>query len=96
MAANVLFHGQQMPPQQGAYRVPSGYASAGTDQLQFYPSNYNQYDTGGGYRNSMQGTRMSGRSTPLAGYPEHYRMEGKMGWLAAFGTGGYPDGNLMQ
>lgn len=40
----------------------------------------------------MQGTRISGRSTPLAGYPEQYRMEGKMGWLAAFGTAGYPDG----
>ena len=40
----------------------------------------------------MQGARMSGRSTPLAGYPEQYRMEGKMGWLAAFGTAGYPDG----
>jgi hypothetical protein len=40
----------------------------------------------------MQGTRMSGRSTPLAGYPEQYRLEGKMGWLAAFGTAGYPDG----
>ena len=38
---------------------------------------------------------MSGRSTPLAGYPEQYRMEGKMGWLAAFGTGGYPDGILL-
>jgi hypothetical protein len=36
---------------------------------------------------------MSGRSTPLAGYPEQYRMEGKMGWLAAFGTAGYPDGS---
>jgi hypothetical protein len=36
---------------------------------------------------------MSGRSTPLAGYPEQYRMEGRMGWLAAFGTAGYPDGN---
>ena len=35
----------------------------------------------------MQGARISGRSTPLAGYPE-----GKMGWLAAFGTTGYPDG----
>jgi hypothetical protein len=36
---------------------------------------------------------MSGRSTPAlaSGYPD-YRMEGKMGWLAAFGTGGYPDG----
>jgi hypothetical protein len=40
----------------------------------------------------MQDTRMSGRSTPLTGYPEQYRMEGKMGWLAAFGTSGYPDG----
>jgi len=40
----------------------------------------------------MQGARMSGRSTPLAGYAEPYRMEGKMGWLAAFGTAGYPDG----
>jgi protein YIPF5/7 len=39
----------------------------------------------------MQGTRMSGRSTPLTGYPEQYRMEGKKGWLAAFGTAGYPD-----
>ena len=38
---------------------------------------------------------MSGRSTPLAGYPEQYRIEGKMGWLAAFGTAGYPDG-IMQ
>jgi len=36
---------------------------------------------------------MSGRSTPLAGYPDQYRIEGKMGWLAAFGTAGYPDGN---
>ena len=39
---------------------------------------------------------MSGRSTPLAGYPEQYRMEGKMGWLAAFGTSSYPDGILFQ
>ena len=38
---------------------------------------------------------MSGRNTPLAGYPEQYRVEGKMGWLAAFGTAGYPDG-IMQ
>jgi hypothetical protein len=97
MAANVLFNGQQqVPPQQGAYRGPSGYPSAGTDQLQFYSSNYSQYDTSGGYRNSMQGTRMSGRSTPLAGYSEQFRMEGKIGWLAAFGTGGYPDGKLMH
>jgi hypothetical protein len=44
----------------------------------------------------MQGARMSGRSTPLAGYPEQYRMEGKMGWLAAFGTSSYPDGILFQ
>jgi hypothetical protein len=98
MAANVLFQNQQMPQQQqGPYRSPSGYpaaAAGGTDQLQFYPSNYNQYDTSGGYRNSMQGTRMSGRSTPLAGYPEQYRIEGKMGWLAAFGTAGYPDGKM--
>ena len=96
MAANVLFQNQQMPQQQqGPYRSPSGYpaAAGGTDQLQFYPSNYSQYDTSGdGYRNSMQGTRMSGRNTPLAGYPEQYRIEGKMGWLAAFGTAGYPDG----
>ena len=35
---------------------------------------------------------MSGRSTPLSGYPEQYRPEGRMGWLAAFGTAGYPDG----
>jgi len=35
----------------------------------------------------MQG----GRSTPFAGYPEQYRTETKMGWLAAFGTTGYPD-----
>jgi len=35
---------------------------------------------------------MSGRSTPLASYGD-YRMDpGKMGWIAAFGTGGYPDG----
>jgi len=34
---------------------------------------------------------MSGRTTPFTTYPEQYRMEGKMGWLAAFGTGGYPD-----
>ena len=40
----------------------------------------------------MQGVRTSGRSTPLAGYAEPYRMEGKMGWLAAFGTSTYPDG----
>jgi hypothetical protein len=96
MAGNVLFQNQQMPQQQqqGPYKSPSGYPSAGTDQLQFYPSSYGQYDTtgGAGYRNSMQGTRMSGRSTPLAGYPEQYRMEGKMGWLAAFGSAGYPDG----
>jgi protein YIPF5/7 len=40
---------------------------------------------------------MSGRSTPLAGYPEQYRIEGKMGWLAAFGTAGiYPDGILLS
>jgi len=38
---------------------------------------------------------MSGRSTPLAGYPEQYRMEGRMGWLAAFGTAGYPDGKSL-
>jgi len=43
----------------------------------------------------MQGARMSGRSTPLAGYPEQYRMEGRMGWLAAFGTAGYPDGSWI-
>jgi hypothetical protein len=40
----------------------------------------------------MQGVRTSGRSTPLAGYAEPYRMDGKMGWLAAFGTVTYPDG----
>jgi hypothetical protein len=34
---------------------------------------------------------MNGRSTPM-GYPETYRRDVKMGWLAAFGTGGYPDG----
>jgi hypothetical protein len=48
----------------------------------------------GGYRNSMQGARMSGRGTPAlasTGYPD-YRTEDKMGWLAAFSTGGYPDG----
>jgi len=50
----------------------------------------------GGYRNSMQGARMSGRSTPLAGYPDYSRMEGKTGWLAAFGTGGYPDGKTSR
>lgn len=50
----------------------------------------------GGYRNSLQGNRMSGRSTPLAGYPEQYGMEGKMGWLAAFGTAGYPDGMIAD
>ena len=41
---------------------------------------------------------MSGRSTPLAGYGD-YRMDsgkGKMGWIAAFGTGGYPDGKLSK
>jgi hypothetical protein len=40
----------------------------------------------------MQGVLTSGRSTPLAGYAEPYRMDGKMGWLAAFGTVTYPDG----
>ena len=46
----------------------------------------------------MQGTRMSGRSTPIAGYStEAYRsLEGSMGWLAAFGTGGYPDGSFTS
>jgi hypothetical protein len=39
---------------------------------------------------------MSGRSTPLAGYPEQYGMEGKIGWLAAFGTAGYPDGMIAD
>ena len=40
----------------------------------------------------MQGTRMSGRSTPITGYSsEAYRQLDKMGWLAAFGTSGYPD-----
>jgi hypothetical protein len=39
---------------------------------------------------------MSGRSTPLAGYPEQYGMEGNMGWLAAFGTAGYPDGMTIH
>ena len=96
MAANVLFQNQQMAQQQGPYRSPQGYPPTGTDQLQFYPSTYNQYDTSGGYRNSLQGTRMSGRSTPLAGYPEQYRVEGKMGWLAAFGTAGYPDGKFIE
>jgi len=89
----VLFQNQQS--QQGPYRTTTTYGAesphSGSDQLQFYSSNYNQYDAQGGYRNSMQGARMSGRSTPLAGYPEQYRMEGRMGWLAAFGTAGYPD-----
>lgn len=103
MAGNVLFQNQQSQPYRGSSYGP-GSPSGGTDQLQFYSSNYNQYgdhkpgtradetDTQGGHRNSMQGARMSGRSTPLAGYPEQYRMEGKMGWLAAFGIAGYPDG----
>jgi hypothetical protein len=108
MAGNVLFQNQQS--QQGPFRsTASAYGAesphSGSDQLQFYSSNYNQYgtkpdaskltleDAQGGYRNSLQGARMSGRSTPLAGYTEQYRMEGRMGWLAAFGTTGYPDGD---
>jgi hypothetical protein len=51
-----------------------------------------EQDASSGYRNSMQGARTSGRSTPLAGYAEPYRMDGKIGWLAAFGTVTYPDG----
>ena len=63
-----------------------------TVRFQTSDTNARQKDAQGGYRTSMQGARMSGRSTPLAGYPEQYRMEGRMGWLAAFGTAGYPDG----
>jgi hypothetical protein len=103
MAGNVLFPNQQAS-QQGPYRA-ANYGQAPPDQLQFYSSNYSQYgifppavlqvdmkkDIQSSQRSSMQGIR-SGRSTPLAGYPDHLRMEGQMGWLAAFGTSGYSDG----
>jgi hypothetical protein len=109
MTGNILFQNQQHQSQ-GPYRGMSyGIGSpptTGSDQLQFYSSNYGipsisisqlSVDSSqGGYRNSLQGNRMSGRSTPLAGYPEHYGMEGKMGWLAAFGTSGYPDGMIAD
>jgi len=92
MTGNILFQNQQHQSQ-GPYRGMSyGIGSpptTGSDQLQFYSSNYDSSQSG--YRNSLQGNRMSGRSTPLAGYSEQYGMEGKMGWLAAFGTAGYPD-----
>jgi tRNA A37 N6-isopentenylltransferase MiaA len=45
MAGNVLFQNQQS--QQGPYRTTTTYGAesphSGSDQLQFYSSNYNQY-----------------------------------------------------